>query len=776
MKSAGLIFFSVTALQFLNPPNGLTQEEVTVSGYVRDVANGEALIYANIFLKNTNRGTTSNQYGFYSLDVPLGQDVVMVVSYIGYQNWQKPLILLEDLFVSAEMSPADKFGEEIVIESAENPLDERLSSTEMSVIRIPIHQIRDVPSFGGESDLIKVAQLLPGVSRGGEGTTGIFVRGGDADQNLVVLDEAVVYNISHAFGFFSVFNSDAIKDVTMVKGAFPAYYGGRLSSVLDVRMREGDSKSFGAEGGIGLLSSRMTFEGPIVKEKASFLLSGRRTYIDQVFKVAGSALPYYFYDLNAKVNFEISENDRIFFSGYFGEDVLELKDQVKQEDGDGGDEPFEGGELRFGFNVGNFTQTLRWNHVFGPKLFSNLSLIHTSFDYDIKGEFLDNSVLVKSSIRDLGGKLDFHYYRSDLQDYQFGVAVTNHDFRPNIISTSGEISEELASREGRLQNNQEIGVYGNARYDLPEQSLRADVGIRISGSVVPGKVYMAPEPRVSFRYRVSDQSALKTGYSKMYQYMHRLSSSSVALPTDLWYPVSKAVKPQSSDQFVLGYEHLLEPTTLMSLEVYYKSMNNLIEYREGTNLLFNDNFEKKLIQGNGESYGLELLVKKDEGRLTGWIGYTLSWSTRTFDDTRGGDRFWARYDRRHNIGLVSTYKLNKRWTFATIWEYASGSWFTPLIGQYFVPNAALTSIDVIPVFSEKNDVRLSASHRLDVSFVRRTNQKGRFKREWHFGVYNFYNRAAPYLVEVTPDGTGGYKYTQPGLFGAIPYISFNFRF
>jgi len=530
-----------------------SQDQITISGYLSDDTNGEALLYGNIFIQGTTIGVTSNEYGYYALDIPKGEDIAVEFSYLGFQAIAKKVNLQKDTKMNIGLRPDGAVLAEVeVVASKISNAQEQVQSTVMSSIDIPIEQIKTIPTIGGELDIIKVVQLLPGVTKGGEGSTGLFVRGGDADQNLVLLDEATVYNISHLFGFFSVFNADAIKDLTLVKGAFPAYYGGRLSSVLDIRMKEGNKKEFHGAGGIGLLSSRISLEGPILKDKASFLISGRRTYIDQVFKSAGSLLPYFFYDLNAKLNYTISDNDRLFFSAYFGDDVLSF---------DGNDldgEPVEGEEeedfgLDFGFNIGNFTQTLRWNHIYNPKLFSNLSLIHTSFNYDIGGQILDNSILIKSEIRDIGLKMDFTQFESDTKKYRFGGQIINHRFRPNILSTEGLISEFIGDQRGDVRNALELGIYGNAEYKFGDR-IKANGGLRISSAIVKNKVYAGLEPRLAATYLINDKQSFKASYSRMNQYMHLVSSATVALPTDLWYPVSENVAPQSSDQIAIGYD------------------------------------------------------------------------------------------------------------------------------------------------------------------------------------------------------------------------------
>lgn len=751
-------------------------QTVTISGYLTDASNGEALIYANIVVDDPRLGTSTNEYGYYALDVPAKQKLSVSFSHLGNVVEQIKIHLTSDSIINIKLAPENSTLAEVTVSAEQNAVVQQVQDTRMSTINVQVSQVQNLPSLGGEVDVIKVMQLLPGVSKGGEGTSGMFVRGGDADQNLVLLDEATVYNLGHLFGFFSVFNADAINDLMMIKGAFPANYGGRLSSVLDIKMKEGNDQEFHGQGGISLLSSRLMLEGPLVKDKVSFLVSGRRTYIDQVFGAVGINLPYYFYDLNAKVNWKISSRDRIFVSSYFGDDVLSLNSddtggEIEEDSASLGDLG-----LNFGFQLGNMTQTVRWNHIYNPKLFSNLSLTHTFFRYNIFGDFIGNSILIRSEIRDLGIKLDFTEYRSNKLTLKYGGQIINHNFKPNIVSTQGEISDALASSQGALQTTVEFALYADAAYDFNDR-LRVQGGLRLSSSAVPNGFYLGPEPRISGRYLINDESSFKMSYSRMYQYMHRVSSSSVALPTDLWYPVSANVRPQSSDQVAIGYEKAFPSIkTLVSVEAYAKTMRNLIEYREGANLILNDNFEDQLLQGRGNAQGLEFLIKRDEGKLTGWVGYTLSWARRNFDELNNGETFWAKYDRRHYLTLVANYEFTERFAFAAVWEYTSGARFTAQIGQYVVPNSSLTNIDIIPVYTDRNAVRMSPSHRLDLNFIIRSKRSRRFKGEWHLGGYNVYNRATPYRINVELMEDGSYRYTQPGLFGFIPSIAYNFKF
>lgn len=757
--------------------NLLAQQTHTISGYITDSSNGEALIGATVFDNLSEKGTVTNYYGFYSITLPENQ-VELHISYIGYETSIVALQLDENKELNHPLQASIGSLEDVVISAERFATEEEVRSTQMGTIQLQPKEIEKIPAIGGEVDLIKVAQLMPGVSRGSEGGTGMYVRGGTDDQNLILLDEATVYNLGHLFGFFSVFNNDAIRDMTIIKGGFPAHYGGRLSSVMDVRMKEGDLEKWHGSGGIGILSSRLSFDGPIIKDKLSIMASGRRTYIDKVLDLTGAVLPYYFYDLNAKLTYKISQRDRIFLSSYAGDDILSFSETVEDEDGDGvaNDANDIGDELNFGFELGNITTTLRWNHIYNQdKLFHNFTLFQTQFEYDISGKFIDNSLLIKSRIRDLGMKADWDYFPNPDNNIKFGLHAVAHFFRPNVVNTGGEISEALESKEGELLRNQEISIYANSDRKFSEQ-LSVNYGFRLSSSNVPGAFYGALEPRLSAKYSFGDLNSVKFSYTYMKQYMHRVSSSSIALPTDLWYPVTQSVKPQNSHQIAAGYfKGFKEKDVNLSVEFYYKTMDNLIEYREGARLLLNDNFEEELLNGHGCAFGGELLIRKKLGKFTGWLGYSLSKANRTFADLNNGATYSAKYDRRHDVSMVATFDINPRFSFSSVWVMSSGSKFTAQNGQYFFPNTSFTGVDLIPTYTRRNAITLAPSHRFDVNFILRNKPHKKFRSEWHFGAYNFYNRSSPYQVRVEFDGLN-YRYIQPGLFGFIPSIAWNFKF
>jgi len=769
-------FFACTYL-FLS----LTAEaQITISGQIRNVENGEDLFMANVYLPEAGLNTSSNEYGFYSIEIDKEKikapSVKMLISYIGFKTDTFFISTAESKRIDIQLQPNIQSIKEVEISAESGRNAEMIESTQMGMIHMRIQELKNIPTIAGEKDVIKTSQLLPGISGGTEGTTDFFVRGGDGDQNLVLLDEATVYNVGHLFGFFSVFNSDALKDVTVFKGGFPSFYGGRLSSIMDIKQKEGNQKNWEATGGVGLVSSRLTLEGPLIKDKSSILVSARRTYIDKVFSAVGANLPYYFYDLNWKSNYKIDANNRIFYSGYLGDDVLAFRESGVEDE--------EAFDFNFGFNLGNITHSLRWNHIYHEKLFSNITFNTTNFKYNIRGSLDSNNLLVKSKIRDYVLKSRFNFYRNEKSTINFGSEFIWHAFRPNVISTSGEISEFLASQEGQKLNFQEFAFYVNEEYELIEHILKLNYGLRLSSASTDNRLYMGLEPRFSARYTLSEVSSLKLSYTRMKQYMHRVSSSTVSLPTDLWYPVTRNIRPQRAYQLAAGYFYNLKKwKSVFSAEVFYKKMDNLIEYREGSNLLLNDQFEEYLVQGNGQAYGIEILLKKDQGKLKGWIGYTLSRSERDFKQLNQGNRFPAKYDRRHDLSIVLSYPISKRIDLGAVWVYSSGAQFTAQIGQYFVPNLSLTGVETIPIYSDRNAVSMSPSHRLDLNFTIKPKKERRWYGEWQIGCYNFYNQATPFRIDIETESkqtANGQEvkqvYKQPGLFGFIPYFTYNFKF
>ncbi len=743
-----------------------SQKQYTLSGTVSDSVSRETTIGSLVYVKGTTNGVATNVYGFYSLTLPEGKYEI-VISYLGYVTQIHHIDLKNNITLNSKLKSSENTLKEVVVSAESSREKEQVRSAQMSSIYMPIEKIKNIPTIGGETDIMKVMQLMPGVKRGGEGQNAMYVRGGSGDDNLILLDEAIVYNVSHLFGFFSVFNNDALKEVTLYKGGFPAQYGGRLSSVMDIRMKDGDMQNYHVDGGIGLLSSHLTLQGPIIKDKMSFIISGRRSYIDQVFKLAyngKNVLPYHFYDANCKLNYKLSDKNRLFISGYYGDDILEL-----------GSSNFGGG-----FSLGNGIGTARWNHLFNEKLFSNFSLIYTRFRYIVSAEAAGNSFSAKSKIVDVGFKYDFSYFKNSKNAVKYGMAFTNHSFRPNIVNTAGEISALVKSAEGKLIMTQELAFYSNHEFDATDR-LKLNYGMRQSILLTDkGKIYFNPEPRFSAAYSFNEKQSLKFSYSTMVQYIHLVSSSSIALPTDLWYPVSNDIKPQTSTQVALGYNYLIDKIkTTLTAETYYKKLDNLIEYREGANLILNDNYEKELVVGKGDSYGFEFFAQKMIERFSGWVGYTISWATRHFDDLNQGKTYYAKYDRRHDISVVGSFDFTKRVSTSVVWVFSTGQRFTPITGTFVMPNSSLTSVDLLPIYAERNSGQLPSAHRLDISIIIKSRPNRKYLKwtgEWSFGAYNFYNRAQPYRVQIVGNEDGSAKYVAKGLFGFIPFVAYNFKF
>jgi hypothetical protein len=757
MKRLFTFFIFITTSVF-------SQEEITFSGYLKNPENKEVVLFAKVTVLEVSKAVMTNEYGYFSIAVPKAETYTLVFSSSEFSSSTEVLqgvaSISKDFFIENT-----EVLEEVIISSKKSQGSELINNTEVSVLRLDIKQARTLPAIGGETDVLKVAQLLPGINRGTEGGTNFFVRGGDGDQNLILVDEATVYNPGHLFGFFSVFNPDVIKEMTIYKGGFPSNYSGRLSSITDIRTVDGDKKKFHVHGGVGMLSSRIMVEGPIWKEKASFMIAGRRSYIDKVFKLVGQDIPFFFYDLNAKINVNLSLKDKLFISSYFGKDLLRF--------GAGGDSTNAFG---FGYSLGNFTQSLRWSHLFNPKLFGNLSLIHTQFQYDINGRFGPNYILIKSAVEDFGARYDFQYFKNSDTKMNYGANLINHRFRPNAISTNVEITDFLSNQQGQLLSTFETNLYFDVKHTINSR-WKVDGGLSLPQSFVRNKTYLGLSPRGNLAFKIDETQALKFSVSRMYQFMHRVSSSSMALPTDLWYPISKRIKPQVSDQIALAYNYNLPKwKSYIIVEGYYKFMQNLTEYKEGSQLILNDEFEDLLIQGNGWSSGAEILIRKDEGKMTGWVGYTLSYTKRKFEELNEGEAFWAKYDRRHYFTFVGTYNIRPRISFSAIFELASGARFTPIIGEYFMPNAGLSGVEIIPIFATRNSYKMSTSHRLDINFIFKSKPRKKYASEWHIGAYNVYNRATPFQIQVTQNNDGSFKYTQPGLIGFVPSIGYNFKF
>lgn len=755
----------------------VAQSTVKVSGYVKDASTGEDLIGATVQIAGTTQGVITNAYGFYSIDLPL-DSIKLVFSYVGYTSVIRSLQLSQSLVLNINLPPQQKQLDEIVVKA--NGLREKLNSTQMGVEKLTAQELKTIPVIFGELDIIKALQLKPGVSSGGEASSGLFVRGGGPDQNLVLLDEAQIYNAAHLFGFFSIFNPDVVKAVDLYKGDFPAQFGGRLSSVLDVKMRDGNKRKFSAAGGIGLISSRLTLEGPIQKDKSSFLIAGRRTYFDVFTRAINRAnednedfnpIPdYYFYDLNAKVNYELGKKDRLFLSGYLGRDVFGFKDD----------------NFDFSFKWGNTAAALRWNHVFNSGLFSNTTLSYTTYEYEIANTFDIFNFSLGANIQDYSAKVDFDYLPNNQHVIRFGAHYTYHDFTLGRLRAGSSDGSVDFGSETRLNGN-EAAIFITDDYTINDH-WRINMGLRLSGFENQGETYGGFEPRFSVRYKLNPTVSLKASAARMYQYVHLVSNSGASLPTDIWYPSTKLVNPQRSDQVALGGSILLfDGKLLISNEMYYKDMDNQLDLKDGAQIFANPNLEDEFVFGRGWSYGNEVYIEKKEGRTTGWIGYTLSWTYRKFGASNGnlpingGAPFFPRYDRRHDISVVISHKFNERLTFTVAWVYYTGNAISLPPGRFFLQDVVGGNPTVVPRFQQRNDLRMPNYHRLDLGLV------WKFFPRWGesdltFSIYNAYNRLNPYFIffeeikDANTNQTLGFQAKQVSLFPVIPSITYNFKF
>ena len=753
-------------------------EKLTISGHLTDANNGEALIGANFIIKELQTGTVSNSYGFYSISVDPGT-YTLLVSYVGFDTKEQAVNLTESKVIDIELRESGTMLKELVVTGEKK--NKNVASTAMSKNKLVMPQIKSIPAVLGEVDLIKAIQLLPGISATGEGQSGFNVRGGSVDQNLILLDEATVYNAAHFLGFFSVFNPDAIKNVEVYKGGIPAEYGGRLSSVLDIRMKDGNNKKFAVTGGIGTVSSRLTLEGPIKKDESSFILSGRRTYADQFLRFAKDTSirnnQVYFYDLNAKANYKLGEKDRIYASGYFGNDVFKA----------------DGAKIQWG----NATGTARWNHIFSNKLFSNLTLIYSNYDYSLGSNDGATGFSWNSEIQDYSVKLDFNYFLNSNNSIKFGAQTTHHQFEPGIVKGIGEsIFSEFDLDDKRAL---ETAIYASNEHKLSTR-LTAVYGLRFSlfnnlgGSNVysyddqyevkdttfyeKGEVYNTfgnLEPRLGLRYTLSPNSSIKASYNRMAQYIHLASNGISSSPLDIWFPSSTNVKPQLADQVALGYFHNFDDNAYeTSVEFYYKDLKNSIDFKDHAALLLNQQLEGELRFGNARAYGAEFLVRKNEGKLTGWIGYTFSKAERQIPEINDGEWYNATWDKTHDASLVLSYEINNRISVSGNWVYATGRAVTFPTGR-FVYNG-----EVVPVYSDRNAERMPAYHRADIGFTLRNKIKENRKFFWdlNLSVYNVYNRHNAYSIAFREDEDNPSERfaEQTYIFPVLPSLTWNFKF
>ncbi len=775
MKKSVLTLF---ALCFLG--TSVWAQKFTLSGAVKDTKTGEELIGASIRLKATpSVGTVTNEYGFYSLTLEKGS-YTLIYDYIGYERVEKTIVLDRNQQLDVPISENAKQLEAVVISAKKQ--DENIKTAQMGVEKIDVKEISKIPVLFGERDILKTIQLLPGVKSAGEGQSGFFVRGGAVDQNLILLDEAPVYNANHLLGFFSTFNADAIKDATLVKGNAPPQYGGRLSSVLDIKMNEGNNQNMSVSGGIGLISSKLNVEGPIQKDKSSFLVTGRRTYADLFLKLSPdssiSQNKLYFYDLNAKVNYKLSNKDRLFLSGYFGRDKLGFGDA-------------------FGIGWGNATGTARWNHVWNDKTFSNTSLIYSNYDYQIKITQGGTNFKINSNIQDLNFKQEFQYFPNPQNSWRFGVNVIRHAIVPGDVTNAstdgtGITIDDLQKRyslENAIyaNNNQKIGeklevsyglrlsmfnvLGGSNYYDIDAKGKILDTLTYAKGDIV--KTYMNLEPRLSLAYTLAPSVSVKAAYSRNTQNMHLLTNSTTSSPTDRWISSSNIIKPEIADQVSLGYfQNFAENKYEFSIETYYKTMQNQVDYRDGAQLRANDAVEKELLFGKGRAYGVEFLLKKKTGAFTGWIAYTLAKTERQIEGVNGGNWYNARQDRTHDLAVVGIYQINPKWTVSGTWVYQTGNAVTFPSGKYQVNN------QVQFYYTERNGYRMPAYHRLDFSATRQLKKRKRWESELSFSVYNAYARQNAYSIDfrANKDDPTKTEAVQTSLFKAIPSVSYNFKF
>ena len=782
----------ILSVILITSTNLSAQQRYTISGYVREQGSRELLPGVNVYVPSLRAGTTTNNYGFYSITLPAGTYVVNY-SFIGYTVISVEVKLTGNLTRNEELEPNISIaGVEISAEKAE-----RISeSNRMSMISLPVSQIINIPALLGEKDVFKALQLMPGVQKGSEGNSGIYVRGGGPDQNLIILDDAPVYNASHLFGFFSIFNGDALKSVELTKGGFPARYGGRLSSVIEMTMKDGNKEKISGEAGIGIISSRLVLEGPIVKDTASFLVSARRTYIDALIRPFMSEEGkggYYFYDLNAKLNYDFSPVNKLYLSGYFGRDKFQVTTREKYS----GNEYYKS---KGGLYWQNATATLRWNHLFSSKVFSNTSLIFSNYNLQIfsieETESDKYSLKYNSGIRDLALKYDLEYHHSARYTLRAGIQSTNHLFTPSAIVEKD--SQALYEYENKTEyNSLETGLYVENNLVFSDK-IRMNAGLRLSHFVADNKTYFSPEPRLSLNFLIQEGISGKAAYAEMNQYMHLLSNTGIGLPTDLWVPSTGRVSPQNSRQISAGLAKDLNKYNLtITLEGYHKWSNRILGYKPGASFLLLDDpteaqnftWQDNVTAGSGRSYGVELLIHRKSGKLNGWIGYTLSWTKLRFDEINYGEEYWAHYDRRHDLSLVAIYNLSDRITLAGTWVYGTGNAITLPLGNFPVQESQPFShffwanydnywYNDATDYGKVNSSRMKAYHRLDLAIQFHKKMK-RHERTWELGLYNAYNRknAFFYFTESEYDeNTVTTKLKQVSIFPLIPSFSYNIRF
>ena len=780
----------------------------TISGYISDATNGEKLIGANVYDAKTYQGCVSNSYGFYSVTLPEGP-VSLMISFVGYTSHREEVILTKNITFNIELKASLEL-DEVLVQGEKSGL--KIESSQMSVIDLPMKTIANIPAFMGETDLIKSIQLLPGVQSGTEGMSGMYVRGGGPDQNLILLDGVPVYNVNHLFGFFSVFNTDAIQNVKLIKGGFPARYGGRLSSVLDISMKEGNSKEFHGAGSVGVIASKLTLEGPI-SEKASFIVSGRRTYVDilayPLIKIAQASedidrlkAGYYFYDLNAKVNYRFSDKSRLYLSSYLGKDRFYLTEKDSYSDGfyDESTGQYETYESSWESNAelwwGNITSALRWNYQLNSKLFSNTTVTYSRYkmltgfgEYDnFNGTESNTEIDYNSGINDIGTRIDFDYYPNTNHYIRFGLGNTNHSFNPGIFAAKQSF-EDTVSFDTKLGNSSittnESELYFEDDIKIGGL-LKVNAGLHFTAYDVRNKTFFSLQPRVSSRVQLTEKWSAKASYAQMDQYIHLLTNSNIGLPTDLWVPATDKVAPMRSKQLAAGTMYELPKNFEFSVEAFYKRMEDIVIYKEGASYFsFENDWETKLDVGQGTAYGVEVLLMRSAGKATGWIGYTWCKTENQFENQNQGEPFPDNYDRRHDLSFVLSYQITDRMDVGLTWVYGSG--YPTTLGTqeytsaYNIGETAYQdeySSSYITDIQHKNNYRVPSYHRMDVSL--NFNKETRWgSRTWTFAVYNLYNRKNPFYIDWGYDYDGSsqtmklYKYS---LFPIMPSIAYKFKF
>lgn len=779
------LFFLFLTVQLLFSVHSFAQ---TLSGHVQDAVSGEQLLGATVWCEDTKQGVAANIYGFYSLTLPEGKHNI-IVTYIGYTPQRFEIDLSMNIKMDINLIAGTKLKEAVVSAESLNKIEEQV---QMSKMEIPIDQVKRLPAIGGEVDLLKVLQLLPGVQSGGEGTSGLYVRGGSPDQNLMLLDGVPLYSVNHLFGFFSVFNADAVKNMSITKGGFPARFGGRLSSILEIYMKDGHMKEYHADATVSIIASKLTVEGPIVEDKASFMLSARRTYLDllinPIIAQANRNNPdvttdprYYFYDLNGKLNWRIGPKDRLYLSAFKGEDDFGIASAENYG--------INSSTLDFGLDWKNEIQALRWNREWSPRLFSNTTLTRSLYNFNTGIEITEQSedtlsmaALYNSGIEDFSGRIDFDFAPNARHYIKFGANWTNHTFSPGATSLELDFGDTpaLDTLLGPADiKSDEAFLYVEDEFELSER-LKLNLGVHASILMVQDTSYNSIQPRAALNYRLPGGYAFKASFARMAQYVNLLTNEGLGLPTDLWVPSTARIRPQQSWQVAMGVAKTFGDIEV-SLEGYYKGMEGLLSYKEGASFLFSldTDWEDQVTQGIGNAYGTELLVQKKYGRTTGWIGYTLSWSNRQFDDINSGNWYPFTYDRRHDVSFVVTHDFTDKWTGSAVWLYGTGRALTLSESSFsaYVPDGTGEGIYTFSaeVPSEKNAFRMSPYHRLDLSLTR-TKIRENGTRHLIFSVYNAYNNLNPFFAQTDEDDNGNPVIREYGIFPIIPSIAWRFSF